>query len=151
MLSLRILSLVLVSILIGAAAKADDRDDVLAANKAFGAAFSTLRVEAMDPLWAHDDGVTIIHPRSKTVLVGWDAVRKSWAEGSARNTEESVTMDNPVVSVTNNIGWVVGVEKVHSRRLSGEVVDSSVLTTNVYEKRDGRWLMVHHHGSRMPQ
>src|SRR5215472_18906081 len=122
--SLRVLPLVLVSILIGAAAMADDRDDVLAANKAFGAAFSTLngRVEAMDPLWAHDDGVTIIHPRSKTVLVGWDAVRKSWAEGAARNTEESVTMDNPVVSVTNNVGRVVGVEKVHARRLSGEVV-----------------------------
>ena len=147
--SLRVLPLVLVSILIGAAANADDRDDVLEANKAFSAAFSTRKIGSMDPLWVHDDGVTIIHPSSKTVLVGWDAVRKSWAE--ARNTEVSLTMDSPAVSVTNNVGWVVGVEKYHARRPSGEVVDSLILTTNVYEKRDGRWLMVHHHGSLMPQ
>ena len=78
-------------------------------------------------------------------------MRKSWAEAFTRNTEISVTMDSPAVSATNNVGRVVGVEKVHVRRPSGEVVDSSVLTTNVYEKRDGLWLMVHHHGSRMPQ
>src|SRR6516162_3889501 len=66
-----VLPLILVAILIGAATKADDRDDVLAANKVFSGAFSTLKIEAMDPLWAHDDAVTIIHPSSKTVLVGW--------------------------------------------------------------------------------
>jgi len=149
--SLRILSLVLVSILFSAAAKADDRDDVLAANKAFAAAFSTRKIESMDPLWVHDGGVTIIHPRSKAVLLGWDAVRSSWVEGFSRAIEASLTMDNPAVSVTNNVGWVVGIEKVHGRLPNGEVLDSSLLATNVYEKRDGHWLMVHHHGSRMPQ
>ena len=149
--SLRVLLLVLISIPIAAAARADDRGDILSADRAFSAAFSTLKIQSMDSLWAHDNGVTIIHPSSKTVLVGWEAVRKSWLEVFARNAELSVTMDNPVASATDKVGWVVGVEKVHARRLSGEVVDASVLTTNVYEKRDGRWLIVHHHGSRMPQ
>jgi hypothetical protein len=61
--ALRLLPLVLISTLIGALAKADDKDDVLAANNAFSMAWSTLRIEAMEPLWAHDDSVTMIRAR----------------------------------------------------------------------------------------
>lgn len=148
----RIHGFLLLSALMSTAARAADRDDVLAANRVFSAALSTLKIEAIDPLWSHDDAVTIIHPISKTVLIGWQAVRKSWAEGTlTRYTEISVTMDDPAISVTNNVAQVVGIEKVRGRRPSGEAVDFSAMTTNVYEKRDGRWLMVHHHGSRMPQ
>lgn len=48
-------------------ARADDGADVLAANQAVTAAFSTLDIKVIDPLWAHDNSVTIIHPISKTV------------------------------------------------------------------------------------
>jgi len=95
----------------------------------------------MEPLWAHDDRVTMIRPSFKTALVGWDAVRKIWVEAFTRNSEISISMDSPVVSVTDNVGWVVGIERAHMRRASGEVVDSAVLTTRVFEKRDSRWLL----------
>ena len=131
--------------------RADDKADVLAANKAVGEAFSTLDINAFAPLWAHDDSVTIIHPISKVVLVGWDAVRKSWEETSNRWAEVKVTMEDPAVSVSNSAARVVGIEKVRGRRPNGEAADFSALTTNIYEKRDGLWLMVHHHGGRMPQ
>ncbi len=148
----RILPFVLLTGFLSGVARADDRADVLAANQAVSAAFSTLDIKAFDPLWAHNDSVTIIHPISKTVLVGWDSVRKSWAEGTlTRYKEITVTMDDPSISITNNVARVVGIEKVRGTRANGDAAEFSALTTNVYEKRDGRWLMVHHHGSRMPQ
>ena len=116
---------------------------MLAANQAVSAAFSTLDIKAFDPLWAHDDSVTVIHPNSKTVLVGWQAVRKSWAEGTlTRFKEITVAMDNPNISVTNNVALDVGVEKVRGTRVNGDTAEFSALTTNVYEKRNEHWLMV---------
>jgi ketosteroid isomerase-like protein len=138
-------------LLLSGMAYADDRADVLAANQAVDAAFSKLDIKAFDSLWAHDDSVTTIHPSSKTVVVGWTAVRKSWAEGTlSRYKEISVAMESPNISVANNVALVVGIEKVRGTRANGDVAEFSALTTNVYEKRNGHWLMVHHHASRMP-
>jgi len=138
-------------LLLSGIARADDRADVLAANQTMDAAFSKVDIKAFDPLWAHDDTVTAIHPSSKVAVVGWTAVRKSWAEGTlSRYKEISVTMENPSISVANNVALVVGIERVRGTRMNGDVAEFSALTTNVYEKRDGRWLMVHHHASRMP-
>ncbi len=138
--------------LLSGLARADDKAEVLAANRAVSAAFSTLDIKAFDPLWAHDDSVTIIHPVSKAVLVGWEAVRKSWADGTlSRYKEITIAMDDPSISVSNNVALVVGIEKVRGIRVNGDAAEFSALTTNVYEKRNGHWLMVHHHASRMPQ
>jgi ketosteroid isomerase-like protein len=130
---------------------ADDVADVVAANKSYEQAFSSLDIKAIDAAWAHDADVTVIHPSSKLVLIGWDAVRKSYADQPARHKDFSVAMDSPHVTVSSNVGLVVGVEKVHTVLTNGEVADLSIMATSVYEKRDGKWLLVHHHGSRMPQ
>jgi len=130
---------------------ADDAEDVLAANKAYEHAFSKLDIKAIEAGWAHDPSVSVIHPSSKAVLVGWDAVRKSYADQPLRHTDFSVAMDNPTITVRENIAWVVGIEKVHTVLTNGEVADLSVSATSIFEKRSGAWLMVHHHGSRTPQ
>lgn len=147
------LSLVLVTVLLAMPAWADDRSDVLAANHAFDAAVSARNIDALDPLCSHDDGVMLIPPAGKVPLFGWLAVRKSWAEGTfARYSELSVTMADPSIRVNGNTAVVVGIETVRGKRTSnGEMNEFSALTTNVFEKRDGRWLMVHHHASRVPQ
>jgi ketosteroid isomerase-like protein len=132
---------------------ADDKVDVSAANQAFDNAVSKRDISAVEALWAHDAAVTIIHPSSKEPLVGWDAVRKSWAEGTlARFSEIQLSQPNPHVHISGNTATVVGVEKFQSKRAdNGQTVEFQALTTNIFEKRDGRWLMTHHHASRMPQ
>jgi hypothetical protein len=61
-------------------------------------------------------------------------------------------MATPSVRMNGETALVVGIEVARGKRVnSGEIVEFAALTTNVYEKRDGRWLMVHHHGSRVPQ
>jgi ketosteroid isomerase-like protein len=57
-------------------------------------------------------------------------------------------MKDAQVRVDQNVAWVVGSEPLQARRVGGEVVTSTALVTNIFEKQGGTWLMVHHHASR---
>lgn len=133
-----------------ASARADDKADVLAANTQVEQAFSKLDVKAIEATWAQDGSVSVIHPASKAPLLGWEAVQKSYADHPVRYKDFSVVMDNPQIAINGNIAWVVGVEKVYAHRANGDVLDISALATNIFEKRSDKWLLVHHHASRMP-
>ncbi|MBR0784643.1 YybH family protein [Bradyrhizobium iriomotense] len=131
-------------------ARADDKADVLAANTEVEEAFSKLDVKAIEATWAQDGSVSVIHPSSKAPLLGWEAVQKSYADHPVRYKDFSVVMDNPQITINGNVARVVGVEKVYAHRANGDVLDISALATNIFEKRSGKWLLVHHHASRMP-
>src|SRR4051794_5479667 len=138
--------------MVAGSAQADDKTDVVTANQAFDNAVSKRDINAVEALWAHDNNVSIIQPSSKEPLVGWDAVRKSWAEGTfARFSDIQLSLSNPRVRVDGNTATVVGTERFQGKRAdNGQTVEFQAVTTNVFEKRDGRWLMTHHHASRVP-
>ncbi|WFU18724.1 nuclear transport factor 2 family protein [Bradyrhizobium sp. CB3481] len=131
-------------------ARADDKADVLAANTQVEQAFSKLHVRAIEATWAQDGSVSVIHPASKVPILGWEAVQKSYADHPGRYKDFSVVMDNPQITINGNVAWVVGIEKVYAHRANGDVLDISALATNIFEKRSNKWLLVHHHASRMP-
>jgi ketosteroid isomerase-like protein len=104
-------------VLVIGSAQADDKSDVIIANQAFDNAVAKRDINAVEALWAHDANVTIIHPASKEPLVGWDAVRKSWAEGTlALFSEIELSLPNPQVRVNGSTATVVGVEKFQGKR-----------------------------------
>jgi ketosteroid isomerase-like protein len=127
-----------------------ESEAVLAANHEFDKALSTRDVGAMDKAWAHEPYVIAIHPVSNAPLVGWEAVRKSWEQIFDRWAEISVSMKDPQVRVGQDVAWVFGVEILQGKLKSGEAVRSTAFATNVFEKRDGRWSMVLHTASRVP-
>ena len=127
------------------------KDAVTKINEQFDAALSRRDISALDAAWAHDDSVTAIHPSSKAVVTGWDAVRKSWQGAFDAFPELSVTLKDASVRVVGNLASVVGVETIRGRRPNGETAEFAALTTNIYELRNGSWLMVHHQASRSPQ
>lgn len=131
-------------------ARADDKADVLAANTQVEQAFSKLDVKAIEATWAQDGSVSVIHPSSKAPILGWEAVQKTYADHPVRYKDFSVAMNNPQVTTNGNVAWVIGIEKVYAHRANGDVLDISALTTNIFEKRGEKWLLVHHHASRMP-
>ena len=53
--------------------------------------------------------------------------------------------------VTGETARVVGIEQFRARSASGAEVAFPLLTTNLYERHGGRWLMALHHASRLPQ
>jgi uncharacterized protein (TIGR02246 family) len=130
---------------------APDAEAVRAANAAFFAALSARDMAAFEGVWARDSGPLAVLPTSRSAVVGWDAIRKDYEGVFRRYSEFSISMPESEVRVAPGGALVVGIETVRGKLASGEGANFSLLATNVFERRDGRWLLVHHHASRMPQ
>jgi ketosteroid isomerase-like protein len=148
------LSVVAATLFFGMPAFGQDNPDITklrAANSTFDAALSKRDLAALDVIWAQDGGVTVLHPPSKAVIVGWAAVRKSWEGAFANFPEMFVEMKDPHVRVAGNMALVTGTETFRGKRPNGDVVEFMAPTTNIYERRGDQWLLVHHHAGRAPQ
>ena len=126
--------------------------DVTAANNAFYTALSALDAAAMEKVWAHESYVTNIAPPSKAVAIGSAAVQGSYRDGPiARNAQMSIKPVETQIHINGNVAWVVGGETYDTKLKDGTSVAGTNFVTNVFEKTDGRWLMVSHHAHRPPQ
>ena len=123
-------------------------DAVEGINKKFYEAFESLSLENMDQVWSHEKHVKCIHP-GWDILSEWEPIRRSW-ETIFSNTEEiHFELSDVKIEARGDTAWIVLVENI-SMRAQGRIMLSSVLATNIFEKKNGRWLMVHHHASRSP-
>jgi ketosteroid isomerase-like protein len=123
-----------------------EEDKIKAVVAAYHAAISSLDINKMDGLWAHDDYVMSIQPRDKAVSVGWDAVRKAWEDTFAFWSELKVTAsDGPHIRVNGGLAWSDGMAIVNGKSKAGDqVVDSPTFESDVLEKRGDAWLLVSH-------
>ncbi|MHA1538135.1 MAG: nuclear transport factor 2 family protein [Alphaproteobacteria bacterium] len=113
--------------------EASDRD-IIAGNAAYYWAFSTRDPDAMARLWSSSAQVTCIHP-GWDMLVGYDAVMKSWRDILGNSQSPSIECRNARDFVAGDFGYV----------LCHEVLDEGVLiATNIFRREDGAWRMVHH-------
>jgi ketosteroid isomerase-like protein len=123
---------------------ASDVEQVNAASRVFIAAITARDIRAMDKVWAHDSYATFIGPLSTTVVIGWDGVRKAWEMRFGQFDRVTISLAESHVRSNGNVAWAVGVEKVELLRKDGKTVAFDAFVTNVFEKTDGRWLLVSH-------
>jgi ketosteroid isomerase-like protein len=134
------------------AQQAADMEGVKAASKAFYTALAVIDDgAAMDKVWAHTPYVTYVGPRSKSIVVGWDAQKKYWEETNKVFSERNVSLSDQHVHVNGNLAWELGQETGQMKMKDGTAPKPDYIATNVYEKIDGRWLMVSHHVQPKPQ
>jgi ketosteroid isomerase-like protein len=134
------------------AQQAADMEGVKAASKAFYAALAVIdNGEAMDKVWPHTDYVTYVGPRSKSIIVGWDAQKKYWADTNKLFSSRNVTLSDQHIHVNGNLAWEMGQESGTPKMKDGKDEKVDYIVTNVYEKIDGRWLIVSHHVQPKPQ
>jgi ketosteroid isomerase-like protein len=132
---------------------AGDLEGVKAASKAF---FSALEVlddgAAMEEVWANTPYVTFVGPRSKAIIVGWEAQKEYWIDNNKRfSTRQTLLLDQHI-HVNGNLAWEMGLETGENTMKDGRTTKSDFLVTNVYEKQpNGRWLIVSHHAQPKPQ
>ena len=107
--------------------------------------------EAMEKVWAHTPYVTYLGPRAKTILVGWDAQKKYWVDTNKLFSERNVTLSDQHIHVNGNLAWEMGQESGTAKMKDGKGAPVDYIVTNVYEKIDGRWLIVSHHVQPKPQ
>ena len=121
-----------------------DAESVLAANDAFYRAFESLEIDRMRALWLPSATIVCIHP-GWNALVGWPAVMESWEQIFTGTLAMQFTLADVSVVVHGEVAWVVCVEQIDSRQADGRA-QARVQATNVFQRRDGRWWIVHHHG-----
>ena len=129
-----------------------DLKAVLAANDGYYAAVSGLDATAMGKVWAHESYVDNIGPQHKAPQLGWDAIQEAFKNGTIANSAQlSVVPVNPRAHVNGDVAWVIGQETADATLKNGTRVTGTNFSISVFERKDGRWLMVSHHGQRTPQ
>lgn len=122
---------------------------VTAANAELYAAFEAGDVDRMEAIWDDSDDVRCVHP-GWPMLRGRSRVLRSWSVIMANTNyiqffltgvEAHVDGDLAVVTCEENILTAVA-------EPDGSLSQSAtVVTTNIFRLRDGRWRLWAHHGS----
>ena len=123
----------------------DEAALVAEANARFYRAFESLDMAEMDQVWSHAGYVRCVHP-GWCLLAGWEAVRQSWEAIFKGSREMRFSISDVAAHVDGDLAWVTCTENILSHT-GDQIAVTALLATNVFERRGGDWLMVHHHAS----
>lgn len=118
----------------------NDRDDVLAANATFYAAFENGDLAAMSDVWAEDGPVACLHPGAP-LLVGREPVLDSWSHILGASQRPDIKCFKAFAHLMGHAAFVTCYEQLGGR--TGTVL----IVTNVFIREADRWRMTHHHAS----
>lgn len=113
------------------------------ANARFYDAFRSGNIKSMEEIWGHGDHVQVVHPASN-IIAGREAVMESWAQimKGIRPRAFNISIQDVRVYATETHGTVTCTEIMDADESRGRCA-----ATNLYEKQNGKWVIVHHHGS----
>jgi ketosteroid isomerase-like protein len=137
----------------GTASYGSDVDDVKAAVAAYHTALSSLDPAKLEAAWVQDDSVMDIEPASKTIILGWEAVKRNFQGLVAAFSELNVTQaDGPHVQVKGDVAWSTGIATASSKLKNGAVTQGQgIFESDVFEKRGDAWLLVSHTARPIPK
>jgi len=120
-------------------------EEVELANDEFYHAFASLDIGKMDKIWVQQEYVTCIHP-GWSIKKGWPEVRDSWVVIFNNVFSMDFALTDVQIQVAGDVAWVTCTENIASRH--GETTQNSrVVATNLYERMEEGWKIIHHHGS----
>ncbi len=122
-----------------------ESDRVRALNQRFYDAVSRQNLLGMEQIWSHATHVRCVHPGWK-VIEGWEAIRDSWRRIFQGALCLTVEPEDLHVTVLGPTAVVTCRERISSFTLEGSTMQAAQ-ATNIYEKRAGRWELIHHHAS----
>lgn len=129
----------------------DDIEAVSAASSAFYAALPVLDDGAlMQTVWANEPYVTYVGPHSTSIIVGWDEQKRYWSAFNSGFAARCVSIVDAHIHVGGDLAWQIGRETGHAQMKDGTTRTIDWIATNVFEKIEGRWLMVSHHAQPKP-
>ena len=124
-----------------------DAAALLEANRAFYAALENRDASEMEERWSHGEDVTCTHPGWHR-LDGWPDVARSWAAIFANSRAWRVHAADEHAFLSGELGVVLCIEVLQPAGGQGE--PARMQATNVFRLEQGRWRMIHHHASGMP-
>ena len=126
-----------------------EQEAVAQANQSFYRAFETLKIEAMEEVWAKDADIQCGHPGWR-ILRGWGPVMESWKRIFENTPAVQFTLTDVRIEVSGELAWVTQYENLASS-IEGQTFSAAILTTNLFQKTADGWRMILHHGSSVSQ
>ena len=126
-----------------------DIDDVLAANAEFYAAFERADFDAMQTVWADDDGIVCVHPAAQPIR-GRGPVMRSWMALMANAPYIQFFLTGVEAAVVGELASVTCTENVLSAGADtpvGVFAGGSAAATNVFRRTSDGWRLWIHHAS----
>ena len=123
--------------------------EVTEANAGFYRAFETLKLDAMELVWAKDADIQCGHPGWR-ILRGWGPVIESWTRIFENTPSMTFELTDVKVEVRGELAWVTLYENLNST-IEGQNYSAAILTTNMFQKTSEGWRMILHHGSSVSQ
>jgi ketosteroid isomerase-like protein len=134
---------------VGDAVSSSAEESIEQANEALFQAWSDRDLQAMDKLWAKEGYASAIHPAHPVPFLGWESVRASWRELFARDPDAVVHRHGGTRHVAGPVAWVIDTTMLAGvPARGGQSIPYSILSTKIFEKREGEWLLIHYHAHR---
>ncbi len=122
-----------------------EEEEVAQVNLAFYRAFESLDIKEMEKVWLKESHIRCVHP-DWALLTGWEDVITSWRKIFENTQEMRFHLTDITIHVRGSLAWLTLYENISSR-VEGESLKGVILSTNIFEKQQGKWWMIHHHGA----
>jgi ketosteroid isomerase-like protein len=103
-------------------------------------------------VWSQSPDLSVVTPLGR--FKGWESVRDSLYVNFLQKafTERSLQPDNLAITVSGNVAWAVYDWTFTAKLANGQPFSSKGWESHVYQKADGRWVIVHlHYSSPLPR
>lgn len=133
---------------------ASDEEDVLKVATDWVEAGSTNNFELKSSLYWHSPDTSLYMPGNTPFLIsGWEALEKSFkAHSEVPPGSFAYTLHNPIITMLEDDTAIVTAYNTVTINppLVEQQITGHVRQTLVVQKINGKWLIVHEHGSRLP-
>lgn len=138
-------------VLAGGKSFAADADDVKAAVDAYHAAIVSRDIAKVEAVWAHDASVIDKEPIAPAITVGWEGTKKGYEGLFGIATDIAISqVEGPHIQTQGDVAWSAGVSKSVLKTKTGDGPELTIFEADVFQKRDGHWLLVSHMTSGVP-
>jgi len=118
------------------------------AEEAQGVKIRTRDVAGFMKYYAHRDDLTMYDTAGEDALVGWDTIRKHWEKQMDEILQVNrLELSKVRVRVVGDLGFLTATWKLEVTTREGEKVAQTGRVTDIWQKLDGKWLIVHEHNS----
>ena len=128
-------------------------DELKLADETFYKAFSDRDIWAMAQVWFRENAVSAVFPANDKPYFGWDDIRRGWQESFDHNRDIKVKSLAGAIFAKGDdegdVAWIIESTQFESvQTQTGQpVLMPNVLSTKIFERHDGKWLLVHYHAS----
>jgi len=127
------------------------QDELKLANEAVLDAFATRDLWAMSQLWAKDEYISALFPAAASPAFGWDNVRKTWQYTFDHNRDIRLKSLAGFIKASGDedgdTALIIDATQFEAfQTQTGQPVTlPGMLATKIFERRQGKWLLVHYH------